>query len=120
MKKLILTLSVFMGLFAVLMLSACAPLPYQGDPEYYVEVIYVPVPVPYPEPCPGPPGVQELPPPPVRTKPLVRPRGDTPRTKAPTGDRPSRKPAYVRGGSGSERPPEQIASSTPKRPPRKR
>jgi hypothetical protein len=119
MKKMILMLTAFLGLFAALTLTACAPLPYQGDPEYYVEVIYVQVPVPYPEPCPGPSGVEELPPP-VRTKPLVKPQGDTPRTKTPTGDRPPRKPVYVRGSSGSERPPEQVASSTPKRPPRKR
>ena len=118
MKKLILMAAVFLSLFAGLTLTGCAPLPYQGDPEYYVEIIYVPVPVPYPEPCPGPPGVEELPPP-VRTKPLVKPRNN-PRTKTPTGDRPPRKPVYVRGGGGSERPSEQVASTTPKRPPRKR
>ena len=121
MKKLILMSVVFLSLFAGLTLTGCAPLPYQGDPEYYVEIIYVPVPMPYPEPCPGPSGYEEPPPPPpVRTKPLVQPRGDNPRTKVPTGDRPPRKPVHVRGSGSSERPPEQVASTTPKRPPRKR
>ncbi len=121
MKKLILMLAGFLGLFAAILLSGCAPMPYQGYPEYYVEVIYVPVPVPYPEPCPGPSGYEEPPPPPpIRTKPLVKPWDDTPRTKTPTGDRPPRKPVIIRGKGGSERSPEQVASSMPKRQPWKR
>jgi len=118
MKKLILMLTGFLGLFAAVLLSGCAPLPYQGDPDYYVEIVYVPVPVPYPGPCPGPPVIN--PPSPRRHTPLVKPRGDTPRTKTPGGDRPTRKPVVVRDTGGSERPPQQVASSTPKRPPRKR
>ncbi len=113
MKKLILTLTVSLGLFAALMLSACAPMPYQG---HYVEVIYVPVPEYYPE----PPVIHGNPPPPVRYEPLVKQRGDNPRTKVPTGDRPPRKTVVTRGSGGSKRPPEQVASTTPKRPPRKR
>lgn len=119
MKKLILMLAGFLGLFAALLLSGCAPMPYQGGPDHYVEIIYVPVPVPYPEPYPGPPGVEERPPR-VRNEPLVKPRTDTPRTKVPTGDRSPRKPVHVRDSGGSKRPPEQVAATTPKRPPRKR
>ncbi|MCK9996104.1 MAG: hypothetical protein KAH56_07470 [Candidatus Krumholzibacteria bacterium] len=120
MKRLILMLTGFLGLYVAVLLSGCAPMPYQGGPDYYVEVIYVPVPMPYPEPCPGPSGVQELPPPPARAKPLIQPRDNTPRTKVPTGDRSPHKPVIIRGKGGSERRPEQIAGTTPKRPPRKR
>ena len=119
MKKSIKMLTGFLILAAAMMLTGCAPLPYQDHCEYCVEIVYVPVPVPYPDPYPVPDYMEEPAPPPPRHVPLVRPRSpanETPRTKNPTGDRPSRKPGGMRGRDGSDRPPEQIASSTPKRP----
>lgn len=119
MKKLIMMSTGFLVLASAMVLAGCAPLPNRDHCEYGVEIVYVPVPVPYPDPYPVPDYIREPAPPPPRRVPLVRPPdsvGDTPRTKNPTGDRPSRKPVGMRGRGGSDRPPEQIASSTPKRP----
>lgn len=90
MKKSIMMLTGFLVLFAAMMLSGCAPVPYQGGPDCYVEIVYVPVPVPYPDPYPVPVYLEEPAQPSPRRKPLVRPRGpgdDPPRTKIPTGRR---------------------------------
>jgi hypothetical protein len=116
MKKSIMMLTGFLVLAAGLMLSGCAPLPYQGHGDYFVEIVYVPVPVPYP----GPVDYEEPPPPRKRHQPLAKPQGDTPRTKTPTGDRPGSKPVVVRGKGTADRSPDQIASSTPNRPMQKR
>ncbi len=118
MKKSITMLTGFLVLVTGMMLSGCTPLPYQGHGTHFVEIVYVPV--PYPEPYPGPGGYEEPPPPRKRYQPLAKPRADTPRTKTPTGDRPGSKPVIVRGKGGADRSPDQIASSTPKRPMQKR
>ena len=116
MKKSIMMLTGFLILAAGLMLSGCTPIPYQGHGDYFVEIVYVPVPVPYP----GPVGYEEPPPPQKRYQPLAKPRVDTPRTKTPGGDRPGSKPVVVRGKGTANRPSDQIASSTSKRPMQKR
>ena len=131
MKKSFIILVGFPVLAASLMIVGCAPIHCRDCYDCGAEIVIVPAPVPdpypypYPRPCPYPVPVyiEEPAPPPSRPAPLVKPRGtveDTPRIKNPTGDRPGRKPVFVRGSSESEHPPEQIARSTPRRSSRSR
>jgi len=129
MEKSILISKMALILAVILMIGGCSSYDRRTGYDCYTEIVIVPVPVPYPDPYPMPypvpnpdPGYIEEKSPPRRT-PLTRPRSPvngTSRIKTPRGDHPAHKPLIVRGKGGFEIPPEQVAHSTPKRPPRKR
>lgn len=117
MKIIALKLAVCLLFGATLLLTGCAPMPYQGCYERYPEVIIIHD--PGPPPCYPPPRL------PVddRHVPLVKDRyvrEDKPRTKEPVQGRPPRQPVTKPSRDRGEPNPVRVAERSPRRSPRTR
>lgn len=123
MKVLALSITAFLLLFAPVLLTGCAPMPYQGPYDSYTEIIIIHDPWPPPCPPPGPEYPRPRPPAPDRNVPLTKDRvtGDNqPRTKEPVQGRPPRRPVTKPSRYRGEPDPVRVAEQTSGRSPRTR